>query len=80
MKKQMRLVIYLVLIVLFSFFLLWKEGWYIDGEKCYKEYLRDITNTDKSGGNAYGLIIGAKKIGFNAFGVKGEITVLSRFF
>ncbi|MBQ4342777.1 MAG: hypothetical protein IJC38_02700 [Erysipelotrichaceae bacterium] len=42
MKKQMRLVIYLVLIVLFSGFLLWKEGWYIDREKCYKEYLRDI--------------------------------------
>ena len=41
-----------------------------------KEYLRDITNTDKSGVNAYDLIIGAKKIGFNAFGVKGEITDL----
>lgn len=42
MKKPMRLVIYLILIGLFSGFLLWKEGWYIDREKCYKEYVRDL--------------------------------------
>ena len=38
-----------------------------------KEYLRDITNTDRSGVNAYDLIEGAKKIGFDSYGVNGNI-------
>lgn len=38
-----------------------------------KEYLREITNTTKSGVTAFNLIEGAKKIGFEAYGVKGDI-------
>ncbi|MBE6157254.1 MAG: ATP-binding cassette domain-containing protein [Firmicutes bacterium] len=39
-----------------------------------KEYLREITNTTKSGVSAYNLIQGAKIIGFNGQGVKGDLT------
>ncbi len=38
-----------------------------------KEYLRELTNTSKTGVTAYNLIEAAKKIGFNAIGVTGEI-------
>ena len=38
-----------------------------------KEYLREITNTTKDGVSAFGLIDGARKIGFEAVGVCGEI-------
>ena len=38
-----------------------------------KEYLRELTNTNKSGVTAYDLINGAKKIGFDSYGVKGSI-------
>ena len=38
-----------------------------------KEYLRDITHTTKEGVTAFDLIEGAKKIGFDAYGVKGNI-------
>lgn len=41
-----------------------------------KEYLRDITNTTKDGVTAFNLIEGAKKIGFDAYGVKGDIEEL----
>jgi ATP-binding cassette subfamily B protein len=38
-----------------------------------KEYLREITNTTKDGVSLYNLIEGAKKIGFDAIGVKGKL-------
>ena len=38
-----------------------------------KEYLREITNTTKDGVSAFGLVDGARKIGFDAVGVCGEI-------
>lgn len=41
-----------------------------------KEYLREITNTTKNGVSAYNLIEGAKKVGFNAEGVCGDMTNL----
>ncbi len=41
-----------------------------------KEYLRELTNTTKNGVSAYNLIEGAKKIGFNAEGVCGDMTNL----
>ena len=47
------------------------------GGKVSKEYLRSITNTTKDGVDAYSLIEGAKKIGFSAYGVKGELENLS---
>ena len=39
-----------------------------------KEYLREITNTTKNGVSAYNLIEGAKKLGFAAEGVSGDMT------
>ena len=39
-----------------------------------KEYLREITNTTKNGVSAYDLIEGAKKIGFFATGMMGDIS------
>ena len=39
-----------------------------------KEYLREITNTTRNGVTAYNLIEGAKKIGFIAEGVSGDMT------
>ena len=39
-----------------------------------KEYLREITNTTRNGVSAYNLIMGAKKIGFEAIGVSGDMT------
>ena len=38
-----------------------------------KEYLRELTNTTKSGVSAYNLLEGAKRIGFNGQGVKGDV-------
>ena len=38
-----------------------------------KEYLRELTNTTKSGVSAYNLLEGAKKIGFDGQGVKGDV-------
>ena len=42
-----------------------------------KEYLREITDTNKFGVTAYNLINGAKKIGFDSYGVKGSIEDLN---
>ncbi len=39
-----------------------------------KEYLREITNTNKSGVTAYDLIEGSKKLGFISEGVSGDLT------
>lgn len=41
-----------------------------------KEYLREITNTTKNGVSAYNLIEGARKVGFSAEGVCGDMTNL----
>ena len=38
-----------------------------------KEYLRDLTKTNKDGCNALNLAEAAEKMGFEAFGVRGEI-------
>ena len=38
-----------------------------------KEYLRELTNTTKNGVSAFDLIVGAKKLGFDAIGVSGDI-------
>lgn len=38
-----------------------------------KEYLRDITKTNKNGTTAYHIIEAAKKLGFNASGIKMEL-------
>ena len=46
------------------------------GGEVSKEYLREITNTTKNGVSAYNLIEGAKKIGFIAEGVCGDMTNL----
>ena len=43
------------------------------------EYLREITNTTKSGVSAYDLIEGSKKIGFNSYGVKGNISDINSY-
>lgn len=43
-----------------------------------KEYLRNLTNTTKSGVSAYSLIEGAKTLGFDSFGVKSTIEDLDR--
>ena len=43
-----------------------------------KEYLREITNTNKSGVSAYDLIEGAKSIGFDAVGVKGDLSKIEK--
>lgn len=46
------------------------------GGEVSKEYLREITNTTKNGVSAFNLIEGAKKIGFEAVGVCGDMTNL----
>ena len=43
------------------------------GGEVSKEYLREITNTTKDGVSFYNLIEGAKKIGFDAIGLSGNI-------
>ena len=43
------------------------------GGEVSKEYLREITNTTKDGVSFYNLIEGAKKIGFEAVGLSGEL-------
>ena len=40
------------------------------------EYIREITNTTRNGTNAYDLINGCKKLGFDSYGVKGDINDL----
>lgn len=42
------------------------------------EYLRELTNTTKNGVSAFDLIEGSKKLGFSAYGVKGDITELNK--
>ncbi len=41
-----------------------------------REYLKDITNTTKDGVTAFDLIEGSKKLGFDAYGVNGDINNL----
>ena len=43
------------------------------GGNVSKEYLREITNTTKSGVSAANLISAAEKIGFNSYALKGDI-------
>lgn len=43
-----------------------------------KEVLRQITNTDRSGVSAYNLIEGARKIGFEATGMKGDLSKIEK--
>ncbi len=43
-----------------------------------KEYLRELTSTNKSGVSAYNLITGAKKIGFDATGVRGDLSNIEK--
>ena len=43
------------------------------GGEVPKEYLREITNTTKEGVSLYNLLEGAKKIGFDAVGVTGNL-------
>lgn len=43
------------------------------GGEISKELLREMTNTNKSGVSAYNLIEAAKKIGFDAVGVMGDL-------
>ena len=38
-----------------------------------KEYLRDLTHTTKDGVSAYNLIEAAQEIGFNSYGLNGEV-------
>ena len=39
-----------------------------------KEYLRDLTNTTKDGVSAYNIIEAAHDIGFDSYGLNGEVT------
>ena len=48
------------------------------GGEVSKEYLREITNTTKNGVSAFNLIEGARKIGFDAQGVCGDMTNLEK--
>lgn len=43
-----------------------------------REVLRQLTNTDRSGVSAYNLIEGAKKIGFEATGMKGDLSKIEK--
>ena len=43
------------------------------GGNISREYLREITKTDKNGVNALNLLRAAREIGFEAFGFKGNI-------
>lgn len=42
-----------------------------------REYLREITNTTRNGVTAYNLIEGARKIGFQADGVSGDLSKIN---
>ena len=42
-----------------------------------KEYLRELTNTNKNGVNALNLLKGARVLGFEAYGVKGKLSNIS---
>ena len=48
------------------------------GGEVSKEFLREITNTNKSGVSAYNLVEGAKSIGFEAMGVKGDLSKIEK--
>ena len=50
------------------------------GGEISKEYLREVTYTNKSGVSAYNLVEGAKKIGFEAMGVSGELSKIPDIF
>lgn len=43
-----------------------------------KEYLRNITNTTKSGVSAYDLIEASKTLGFDSFGVRSDISKINK--
>ena len=43
------------------------------GGEVSKEYLRKLTNTNKDGVSAYNLIEAAKEVGFEAYGVMGDL-------
>ncbi len=43
------------------------------GGNVSKEYLRDLTNTTKNGVTAYNIVLSAKKLGFNANALSGNI-------
>lgn len=43
-----------------------------------KEFLRGLTNTTKTGVNAYDLIKAAEEIGFKAIGMKGDLTKIQK--
>lgn len=47
------------------------------GGSVSKEYLRELTNTNTNGTNAYNLIEAAKQLGFDSIGVKGNINNLN---
>lgn len=42
-----------------------------------KEYLRELTNTTKNGVNALNLLKGARALGFEAYGIKGNLLNIS---
>ena len=46
------------------------------GGNISKEYLREITNTNKDGVSAYNLVEAAKKLGFDSYAVTGDIVNL----
>lgn len=48
------------------------------GGEISKEYLREVTYTNKSGVSAYNLVEGAKKIGFEAMGVSGDLSKIEK--
>lgn len=48
------------------------------GGEISKELLREMTNTNKSGVSAYHLIMAAKKIGFIATGVSGDLSKIEK--
>lgn len=49
------------------------------GGNISKEDLRELTHTDQMGVNAYDLLEGAKKIGFQGRGMKGDLAFLDSF-
>ena len=48
------------------------------GGEISKELLREMTNTNKSGVSAYNLIVAARKIGFEATGVVGDLSKIEK--
>ena len=43
-----------------------------------KEYLRELTNTTRFGVSAYQLICAAEKLGFDASGMKGDLSKIEK--